>query len=171
METLTGFIPAGGIGSRLNPHTLEIPKPLLLMGNNQRYVIDCSLNGCINSCDHTLITTYNHSEKIEEYVSGIPTIRILHDEKISGNAGSLLEHYEKISQEDPDGDFLIIPSDCMYENFSLTDFWKNHIVSESEVTLAVVPPKTYGEYVTIKNDKPQEIIFNPTLESMSTIGI
>jgi ADP-glucose pyrophosphorylase len=171
METLTGFIPAGGIGSRLNPHTLDTPKPLLLMGSSQRYVIDCPLNGCIDNCDHTWITTYYQSEKIEKYIPNIPNIRVLHDKKITGNAGSLLEHHKKISQEDPDGDFLIIPSDCVYENFSLTDFWKSHIVSGSEVTLAVVPPKTYGEYVSIRNEKPQKIISNPTPDSMSTIGI
>ncbi len=171
METLTGFIPAGGIGSRLNPHTLEKPKPLLIMGNNKRCLIDFSLNACINNCDHVLMTTCYQSEKIEKYVADIPKVRVLRDREVVGNAGSLLEHYEELSQEDSEGDFLIIPSDCVYNNFSLADFWKHHRASGSDVTLMVVPPKTYGEYVVVRGEKPQEIIFKPNYDCMSTTGI
>lgn len=170
METLTAFIPAGGQGSRLKPHTDETPKPLLLMGDNTRYLIDSSLELTSEVCDHMWVTTDFCAEQVDDYISNNPKVKILHDPRTVGNAGSLLEHLEEISQEDIDGDFLVLPSDHVYDKFDINTFWRQHQDSGADITLMVTLPKGYGEYIETAGGRNSKIVLNPAPNAMSTTG-
>lgn len=170
-ETLTGYIAAGGIGSRLRPHTDERVKPMLPMGSSDKRIIDYPLSTCNPYCDHMYVTTCFRAEQVENYVSGKQKVHVLHDSRVVGNGGSILEHANKILAEDISGNFLVIPGDHVLEDFPIKDFVNTHIERKSDITLMVVPPKPFGEYVVMNNDVPDRIVFSPEKNSFSTIGI
>src|SRR5574337_759567 len=104
-ETLTCLIPAGGEGTRLNPHTCREQKPMLLMGNPDQRIIDFSLK-LSSASDHTIVTTSSVAEKaetIENYVRQYPNVAVLRDLRMIG-AASLIDYYGIFCQEDPNGD-------------------------------------------------------------------
>lgn len=169
-ESLTGFIPAGGQGSRLHPHTKEVPKPLLPMGY-ENLLIDASLRATTTYCDHVWVSTDFEAERVEAYVSQFPGVVTLRDERTTGNAGALLEKFEEVSQEDPEGDFLFIPADHVYEGFDLGALWKTHKEGEAEVTFMVVEPKNYGVFVDVDpSGRITSLLDRPTTDSLSTTG-
>jgi ADP-glucose pyrophosphorylase len=171
-DKLTALIPAGGEGTRLRPHTDTAQKPMLLMGTSEQRIIDFSLRLSLES-DHALVTTNCDAERaqpVESYVSSHRRVTVLRDLRRIG-AGSLLDYYHVFSQEDPDGDLVVLPGDLVCENFSLAAFQDHHRDSNAAVTLLVVPQKDYGEYVTIKDGRALEIIHAPIPGSLSTTGI
>lgn len=172
IEQLTGYVAAGGQGSRLRPHTLETPKPILPMGTGRRRVIDDSLGVAEKYCSHTFVTTYYQARQVEDYVKGRPRVTILHDSQAVGDGGSIIEHSRKIlSEEGINGSFLIMPGDHILENFPIPEFFAHHERTGADVTLMVTPPRSFGEYVVMDRGQAKQIISTARRDSMSTIGI
>lgn len=170
MSELTTFIPAGGLGTRLSPHTLEIPKPLLVMGDGKR-IIDHPIELCSSESAQTWVSTDYLAETVEEYLFNYPNIKILRDRSTIGSGGSLVAHYDKISSICSEGDLLVLPSDHIYEGVSISDMWVIHKEENADITLLTVPNKEYGEYVKNVNGVPVEILKEPREDSLSTTGI
>lgn len=171
-RTLTSLIPAGGEGTRLMPHTLLQQKPMLLMGSPKRHLIDFAL-ALSEEADHTYVTTNykeDKSEAIEGYVLQNKGIRVLRDIRPIG-AASLIDHYKYFSQEDPEGDIVILPSDLVYKDISIKDFYDYHKRMDTNITLLTVQPKNYGEYVVVEKGLAKKIVKNPVSGSLSTTGI
>lgn len=168
---LTTFIPAGGLGSRLRPHTLETPKPLLLMGSPNRRVIDGSLEISTDISDRIWVSTDYLADQVDGYLEDRPKVHTLRDGQTVGSAGSLIEHYEKFADLDNDGDLLVLPSDHIYEgNFSIKEYLELHRESGADMTLMTVPKKAYGEYLTVENGLATSIDTAPSPWNVSTTG-
>lgn len=171
MEIFTGFIPAGGQGSRLNPRTLSSPKPRLLLGSEKRRVIDDPLEAALQACDYVWVTTNYLAEQVEEHVANFPAVRTLRDNRAIGSAGSLLTHPELAASLEEEGDLLVLPCDHVYEGLSVPDFWRHHRDSEADITLLTTHPKSYGEYVITAGKWAMSIEVQPSPEALSTTGI
>lgn len=170
MEKVTGYIAAGGIGSRLHPHTIEIPKPMLPMGNGRQRIIDFSLRTCEENCENMFVTTCYKPEIVEEHVKSNSKTIILRDTRVVGNGGSLVEHYKKVINN-LGQDLLVISGDHVLENFPMDQFIEHHRESKADVTLMITPPKSFGEYVILNKNKVSEVVFSKRENSWSTIGI
>lgn len=170
MSELVTFIPAGGLGSRLSPHTTDIPKPLLVMGDGKR-LIDHPLELADEVSARTWVSTDYLAERVEEYVAHRDNVFLLRDSETVGSGGSLVEHYSQIQSADAEGDLLILPSDHIYEGVSIDDMWQVHKESQADLTFLTVPNKPYGEYVEIEGDTPVAITTSPQEWTVSTTGI
>ncbi|HEU4914704.1 MAG TPA: sugar phosphate nucleotidyltransferase [Candidatus Saccharimonadales bacterium] len=109
-EILTGFLPAGGQGGRLRPHTDNVPKPLLLMGSADKQLIDVPLT-IMGECDNTFVSTHYQAELLGSKLRDYRNVTLLHEGRPLGNAGAFVEHYNLLAGLDKDGDTVIIPSD------------------------------------------------------------
>lgn len=170
MERVTGYIAAGGIGSRLSPHTTEIPKPMLPMGDRDQRLIDFSLKTCNEYCESMFVTTCYKPETVEEHVKNNSKVTILRDTRVVGNGGSLLEHRRKVLSN-LGQDLLVIPGDHVLNNFPINEFINHHRESKADATLMITPPKPFGEYVILDGNKAENIVFSKKENSWSTIGI
>jgi NDP-sugar pyrophosphorylase family protein len=171
MGELTTFIPAGGLGSRLHPHTFATPKPLLLMGSGDERVIDHPVNLSGEVAAHTWVSTDYLGDQVEAYLDGRPNVTVVRDSGTVGSGGSLVQHYGEMSDVSASGDMLILPSDHVYEDINLADFWGKHREIEADITLLTVPPKPYGEYVRMEDGLAVSIEKDPAPELVSTTGI
>lgn len=170
-EKLTTFIPAGGLGSRLHPHTLEMPKPLLPMGSSDRRIIDGPLDISVEPSERIWVTTDYLGDQIEAYLDRRPEVTTLRDSKTIGSGGSLIEHYNQLSELESDGDLLILPSDHIYDgDFSIDEYAEAHRRSGADMTLMTVPNKSYGEYLRVRDDSTFGIEKVPSERSVSTTG-
>tara|TARA_B100001245_G_scaffold87559_1_gene63169 strand:+ start:1141 stop:2040 length:900 start_codon:yes stop_codon:yes gene_type:complete len=170
-ERLTTFIPAGGLGSRLHPHTIETPKPMLLMGTANKRLIDHPLEISTGISDQVWVSVDYLAEIIEQHLEGKPKIKTLRDEKTVGSGGSLIEHYNTFSDLDSDGDLLVLPSDHIYDgDFNIEKYWNIHKESEADVTLLTVPNKQYGEFLVVDGDNALSIEGHTTPRTVSTTG-
>jgi mannose-1-phosphate guanylyltransferase len=142
---MKAVILAGGLGTRLQPYTLFLPKPMLPLGNKPilEHII-----GWVKSCrgvDHIVLCTSYLHRIIENYFEdgrrfGIK-IEYVKSDKPMGTAGQL-KTAEKIILDDT---FVCLNSDHTYE-FSLYDMIKEHRKSEAFVSIALLPYKTTLEY-------------------------
>lgn len=170
-EKLTTFIPAGGLGSRLRPHTIETPKPMLLMGAPSKRLIDHPLEISTKVSDQVWVSVDYLAESIEQYLEGRPKILTLRDGKTVGSGGSLIEHYEKFSNLDSAGDLLVLPSDHIYDgDFSIKRYWDAHKESGADVTLMTVPNKPYGEFILLDGNDALSVERYSSPHSVSTTG-
>lgn len=171
MSELTTFIPAGGLGSRLNPHTLRTPKPLLPMGSADKRIIDFPLELSAQASEHTFVSIDYLGGQFESYLDGKEDLTVLCDSETLGSGGSLVSHFDEVSRSDGDGDLLILPSDHIYSGLSLVDFWDKHREDEADITLLTVPPKAYGEYVSVEDGRPASVEKVAGEGDLSTTGI
>ena len=171
MSELVTFIPAGGLGTRLHPHTLRTPKPLLPMGAPDKCIINFPIDLSMTASEHTWVSTDYLDDQLEDYIGSINGVSTLRDNETIGSGGSLIKHYDKLSTTDSNGDTLILPCDHIYEGLSLLDFWQKHQENEADITLLTVPPKPYGEYVTLTDNMPVSVEKRAARGALSTTGI
>lgn len=172
MEHLTGIIPAGGLGTRLSPHTLEMPKPMLLMGSSDRVVIDSALELVSASCNDVLVSTEYIPEKLEEHVTQrFPDTKILRDPRTVGSAGLLLEHPSVLRQLPVEGNTVFLPADHVHDGFSVSDLALFHSEMNADITMLTVAPKPYGEYVEVDGCEVRGITDMPSEAVRSSTGI
>src|SRR5436853_971694 len=65
---MDAIILAAGLGTRLRPHTLTTPKPLLPLQG--RPILDWSLGALPAAVDRVVVVVHYLAEKIEEYLAG-----------------------------------------------------------------------------------------------------
>lgn len=148
----------------------ETPKPMLPMGSERRRLIDFSLETCSENCENIYVTTGYKAEQVEEYIKNKSKVVILRDDRVVGNGGSLVEHREKIL-ETIGMDLLVIPGDHVLSGFPINAFVEHHRKMNADITLMVVSPKPYGEYIVFDKEKVEKIVFTKTENCKSTIGI
>lgn len=151
---LTCCIFSGGRATRLFPHTAspKNQKSMLVMGNNKQRLIDFSLRSSMKA-DHTYVITSSSPEKseiVESYVVQWPDVFIIRDKR-EVEAGTLIDYYDTIKNEDPNGDIAILAPDHVHENFDLKKFHQHHLQTGRDVTLLVVSAKNYGSFVIDRN--------------------
>lgn len=148
---LVGYIPAGGLGERLRPLTTNFPKPLLLMGEKDRRIIDFPVSCVRKITSRVLITTAFCHERFSSYFDGDDKgLIFLRDVYLLNVGGSLLQHYGLISEPGLLGDnVLMVPGDHVVENVDFDEMSRSHIENNADITIGLVEKKKYGDYVCL----------------------
>lgn len=155
MIFLKAVIMAGGKGSRLNPLTCNIPKPLApLLGRPVlEYILD--LLNKHNFNDATLTLMYQGNKIVEHFDNGDYkdiNLSFAFEEKPLGTAGSVKNAVPKSEEA-----FLIISGDAMCD-FDLTKAMDFHIKNNSDATLIVKKVSDPREYGLVNINSENKIV-------------
>jgi mannose-1-phosphate guanylyltransferase len=161
---MKAIILAGGLGTRLQPYTFFIPKPMLPLGNKPllEHIIEWLKNDD-NNIDHIIICVSYLHRTIEDYFEdgsrlGIK-IEYARSDRPLATAGQLLTAKKYI-----DDTFVCVYGDSIYE-FSLREMIKEHDKLDAFISMALLSYKTRLRYgfidingnnkVTTWNEKPE----------------
>ncbi|HET6716303.1 MAG: nucleotidyltransferase family protein [Nitrososphaerota archaeon] len=161
---MKAIILAGGLGTRLQPYTFFIPKPMLPLGNKPllEHIIEWLRNDD-NNIDHIIICVSYLHRTIEDYFEdgsrlGIK-IEYARSDRPLATAGQLLTAKKFI-----DDTFVCVYGDSIYE-FSLREMIKEHNRLDAFISMALLSYKTRLKYgfidingnnrVTTWNEKPE----------------
>lgn len=161
---MKAIILAGGLGTRLQPYTFFIPKPMLPLGNKPllEHIIEWLKNDD-NNIDHIIICVSYLHRTIEDYFEdgsrlGIK-IEYARSDRPLATAGQLLTAKKYI-----DDTFVCVYGDSIYE-FSLREMIKEHDRLDAFISMALLSYKTRLKYgfidingnnkVTTWNEKPE----------------
>lgn len=161
---MKAIILAGGLGTRLQPYTFFIPKPMLPLGNKPllEHIIEW-LKKDDNNIDHIIICVSYLHRTIEDYFEdgsrlGIK-IEYARSDRPLATAGQLLTAKKYI-----DDTFVCVYGDSIYE-FSLREMIKEHDRLDAFISMALLSYKTRLKYgfidingnnkVTTWNEKPE----------------
>lgn len=161
---MKAIILAGGLGTRLQPYTFFIPKPMLPLGNKPllEHIIEWLRNDD-NNIDHVIICVSYLHRTIEDYFEdgsrlGIK-IEYARSDRPLATAGQLLTAKKYI-----DDTFVCVYGDSIYE-FSLREMIKEHDRLDAFISMALLSYKTRLKYgfidingnnkVTSWNEKPE----------------
>lgn len=161
---MKAIILAGGLGTRLQPYTFFIPKPMLPLGNKPllEHIIEWLKNDD-NNIDHIIICVSYLHRTIEDYFEdgsrlGIK-IEYARSDRPLATAGQLLTAKKYI-----DDTFVCVYGDSIYE-FSLREMIKEHDRLDAFISMALLSYKTRLKYgfidingnnkVTSWNEKPE----------------
>ncbi|MEO9294632.1 MAG: nucleotidyltransferase family protein [Nitrososphaera sp.] len=150
---MKAVILAGGLGTRLQPYTFFIPKPMLPLGNKPllEYTIEW-LRDAGGIKDIVICVSYLH-RTIEDYFEdggryGVK-VQYARSDRPLATAGQL-----KTAEKLLDEPFVCVYGDSVYE-FNLRKMLKMHKDSRAFVSMALMPYSTklkYGFIDTSKND-------------------
>lgn len=161
---MKAIILAGGLGTRLQPYTFFIPKPMLPLGNKPllEHIIEW-LKSDDNNIDHIIICVSYLHRTIEDYFEdgsrlGIK-IEYARSDRPLATAGQLLTAKRFI-----DDTFVCVYGDSIYE-FSLREMINEHDGLGAFISMALLSYKTRLKYgfidingnnrVTSWNEKPE----------------
>ena len=161
---MKAIILAGGLGTRLQPYTFFIPKPMLPLGNKPllEHIIEW-LKSDDNNIDHIIICVSYLHRTIEDYFEdgsrlGIK-IEYARSDRPLATAGQLLTAKRFI-----DDTFVCVYGDSIYE-FSLREMINEHDRLKAFTSMALLSYKTRLKYgfidingnnrVTSWNEKPE----------------
>jgi mannose-1-phosphate guanylyltransferase len=161
---MKAIILAGGLGTRLQPYTFFIPKPMLPLGNKPllEHIIEW-LRKDDNDIDHIIICVSYLHRTIEDYFEdgsrlGIK-IEYARSDRPLATAGQLMTAKKFI-----DDTFVCVYGDSIYE-FSLREMIKEHDRLDAFISMALLSYKTRLKYgfidingnnrVTSWNEKPE----------------
>lgn len=146
---LSAILMAGGKGERLRPLTLEMPKPLLRIG--EKAIIDYNIEA-LARCGITdiTVTTRYLSEKIHEHfrnpVAGV-RVKCVKEEAASGTIGSA-----SLVDLPPDGYTLVMNSDLL-TTISFEDMYLHHVSNNADITIAAIPYQVSIPFAILTTDK------------------
>jgi mannose-1-phosphate guanylyltransferase len=142
---MKAVILAGGLGTRLQPYTFFIPKPMLPLGNKPllEYIIEWLKNA--GGIDHVVVCVSYLHRTIEDYFEdgarfGVE-IEYARSERPLATAGQL-KTAEKLIE---DGPFVCVYGDSVYE-FNLRKMLKQHKESKAFVSMALMQYSTKLKY-------------------------
>lgn len=161
---------AGGEGKRLHPLTLDLPKPLLQVGNKaiiERNIDRMILYGIDNF--HLSIKYLGHKIKSHFNDGAEKEVRInyVEEEKPLGTLGSITLVENFVHSE-----ILVMNSDLL-TNIDFEDFYKTFKNSNADMLVACIPYQVSLPYGVIetKNHKVISIKEKPTYTYYSNAGI
>lgn len=169
---MKAIILAGGLGTRLQPYTFFIPKPMLPLGNKPllEHIIEWLRNDD-NNIDHVIICVSYLHRTIEDYFEdgsrlGIK-IEYARSDRPLATAGQLLTAKKYI-----DDTFVCVYGDSIYE-FSLREMIKEHDRLDAFISMALLSYKTRLKYGFIDiNGNNKVITWNekPEIKGLINIG-
>jgi len=167
----TAVILAAGLGRRLHPLTLVIPKPMLPIADKPilEYTIEWLKK---NGVTDIIICTGYLGSMIENYFSdgsnlGV-NVRYAKADRLLGTAGQL-KHAESLLNVDR---FLCVYGDAIY-NFDLKGMVDRHKESNSIATIALIPYRVRLSYGFIYIDDEYMVTSwdeKPTIKGLINIG-
>ena len=114
---------AGGIGSRLWPlSTPEMPKQFIDVLGTGRSLIQMTVDRFLPVCDMKnfwVVTSCRYSAMVAEHLPEIPRDHILSEPEPRNTAPCIAYACWKISQECPDANIVVTPSDALVTNVKL----------------------------------------------------
>jgi mannose-1-phosphate guanylyltransferase len=158
---MKAVILAGGLGTRLQPYTFFIPKPMLPLGNKPllEHIIDWLKNGSdTNNKDskinHIILCVSYLHRTIEDYFEdghrfGVK-IEYARADRPLATAGQL-----KTAEKMLDETFVCLYGDSVYE-FSLNTMLRQHRLSKAFVSMALLSYKTKLRYGFIEVEGREE---------------
>ena len=168
---MKAVILAGGLGTRLQPYTFFIPKPMLPLGNKPllEYIIEWLKNA--GGIDRIVICVSYLHRTIEDYFEdgtrfGVQ-IEYARSERPLATAGQL-----KTAEKFLDDSFVCIYGDSIYE-FALRKMIKQHDESKAFVTMALLQYSTKLKYGFIDINGYDRVISwreKPEISGLINIG-
>ena len=117
------MVMAGGIGSRLWPlSTPEMPKQFIDVLGTGRSLIQMTVDRFLPVCDMKnfwVVTSCRYSAMVAEHLPEIPRDHILSEPEPRNTAPCIAYACWKISQECPDANIVVTPSDALVTNVKL----------------------------------------------------
>jgi|TARA_B110000093_G_C12969071_1_gene411272 dTDP-glucose pyrophosphorylase/CBS domain-containing protein len=167
---LEAIIMAGGKGTRLKPHTLSTPKPLLEI--NGKPIIEYNIDRLIQFGVKKIYISVNYlKEQIKEYFGngsskGI-SIEYIEETEITGTLGSAT-YVDKFHTKE----VLVMNSDLL-TNVNYEDLYKTYLEKKSEIVVATVPYEVTIPYgvVETEDSKVKSLKEKPTYTYYSNAGI
>ena len=167
---MKAVILAGGLGTRLQPYTFFIPKPMLPLGNKPllEYTIDW-LRDAGGIKDIVICVSYLH-RTIEDYFEdgGRYGVRIQYarSDRPLATAGQL-----KTAEKLLDEPFVCVYGDSVYE-FNLRKMLKVHKDAKAFVSMALMPYTTKLKYGFIDTSKDDVMAWRekPEISGLINIG-
>jgi mannose-1-phosphate guanylyltransferase len=167
---MKAVILAGGLGTRLQPYTFFIPKPMLPLGNKPllEHIIEWLKDAGIDEI--VVCVSYLH-RTIEDYFEdggrfGVE-IEYTRSERPLATAGQL-----KTAEKLLDGSFVCVYGDSVYE-FKLSKMLRQHKESKAFVTMALLQYSTklkYGFIDVNGQDRVTEWREKPVISGLINIG-
>jgi mannose-1-phosphate guanylyltransferase len=169
---MQAVILAGGLGTRLQPYTFFIPKPMLPLGNKPllEYLVDWVKQ--LKNIDEVIICVSYLHRTIEDYFEdggrfGIK-ISYARSERPLATAGQLKTAEKKLT-----GRFLCLYGDSIYD-FDLAKMVNEHEESNAFLSMALMKYKTRLKYGFIDADEEANIVTawreKPEVEGLINIG-
>ncbi len=172
----TAVILAGGLGTRLHPLTLTLPKPMLPIADKPvlEYIIEWlkgyGINNiilCISYLGNIIEGYFNDGKEYGVNILYAKTKRPL------GTAGQLksAEHLINNSSKGVER-FACLYGDSIY-NFNLKDMINKHLSTKALATIALMPYKIKLDYGFIEVDKDDNVIAwneKPEVKGLINIG-
>lgn len=170
MILLKAVILCGGVGSRLNPLTESVPKPMLKIGN--RRVIDILINKIIEAgiSDIYLSLGYMANEIIEfcENKKYDANIHFVIENTPLGTAGGVKNCIHSSNE-----DILVLSGDNVFD-FDLTKAFDYHFSRDADITICAVnvdDPRDYGVIVYDDDGSIKSFIEKPTWEQATSFCV
>ncbi len=166
---MKGMILAAGFGTRLEPLTTHLPKPLVPVGN--RAVIDRSIDYLkAHGIDEIVVNAYHHAAKLQAHLNGGSpsgtTIEVRVEPEILGTGGGIrntLDFWDK----DP---FVVINGDILTD-IDLKRAYKAHLASGSRVTLILHDHAPFNQVRVDPEMNIREISIDPGPDKLAFTGI
>ena len=167
---MIAVILAGGVGSRLKPYTMSIPKPLLPVGDVP--IIEVLLTRLVKKGITEVFLCLGHMAPVfQSYLSdgakfGLKINYVIED-KILGTAGSL--RFLNTNEEN-----IIVMNGDLLTNFDFEDFLNTHKKNGAEASIAITKRKVnidYGVVETLDNDFLLGFKEKPVIEYFVSMGI
>jgi len=146
---MQAVILAGGVGARLRPYTMSIPKPLIPV--NEYPILDIIIRQLrYYSVSEIVISTGYLAELIEAYSRkgskwGVK-IRYVHENKPLGTAGAL-KNITKLEDN-----FMVMNGDLLTD-LNYCDLFKFHLSHKASATIATIKQKVVSDFGIIESDK------------------
>jgi mannose-1-phosphate guanylyltransferase len=160
---------AGGLGTRLQPYTFFIPKPMLPLGNKPllEYLVEW-LNKSKKIDQIVICVSYLH-RSIEDYFEdgsrfGIE-IKYSRSDRPLATAGQL-----KTASSYLDDSFVCLYGDSVYE-FPLDKMIENHINDKAFISMALTKYKTNLKYGFIELDNSEKKLVSDWKEKPEITGL
>ncbi len=169
-QNLKAVILAGGLGTRLHPYTLFMPKPMLPLGDKP--VLEHLISWLYNNGIKEMVICVSYLRRmIEDYFRdgkelGVK-IAYARTNTPMGTAGQL-----KSAEKFIDGTFLCVYGDSIYD-FDVKDMIDFHYKKKALATIALLPYKTtlkYGFIDIDKNELVKKWREKPSIEGLINIG-
>lgn len=168
---MKAVILAGGLGTRLQPYTFFIPKPMLPLGNKPLLEHIIEWLKATNDIDEIILCVSYLRRTIEDYFEdgrrhGIKISYALSDRPLA-TAGQL-----KTAEKFLDDTFVCLYGDSVYE-FQLNDMISTHRKSNAFISMALLPYKTNLKYGFIDIDNDNKITSwreKPEISGLINIG-
>ncbi|HEX5904525.1 MAG TPA: nucleotidyltransferase family protein, partial [Candidatus Nitrosocosmicus sp.] len=153
---MKAVILAGGLGTRLQPYTFFIPKPMLPLGNKPllEYLVEWLCKS--KKVDQIVICVSYLHRSIEDYFEdgsrfGIE-IKYSRSDRPLATAGQL-----KTAESYLDDSFVCLYGDSVYE-FPLSKMIDNHINNKAFISMALSRYKTNLKYGFIELDESEKML-------------